>query len=133
MDSDGPKPEMLVGIFWLVQGQLIFDTTAISEAEPYGDLLGHSRSHIRFWESLKLTGAVPPETEYDEFPRGRVMANPKTHQTFVLLDDCIRRNSWFVSEIMRVMHLPENAVLDRDLHYRCPECLYGPAPADEDY
>jgi hypothetical protein len=35
-----------VGIFWLVNGKMVIDSTPLSEAEPYGDHRDHPRSHI---------------------------------------------------------------------------------------
>ena len=40
--------EPMVGIFWLFKGELIFDVTPVSAAEPYGDCVGHANSHIEF-------------------------------------------------------------------------------------
>ena len=39
-----------VGIFWLVKGELIFDTSPLDQAESYGEHLTHPRSHIDAWQ-----------------------------------------------------------------------------------
>src|SRR5450755_3771004 len=61
-----------VGIFWLVKGKLIFDSTPLADAEPYGDCKGHSRGHLKHWTQLQRDGIVPRDVEYEVNPRGRV-------------------------------------------------------------
>jgi hypothetical protein len=39
-----PQDASCLGIFWLVDGKLIIDSSPLSEAEPYGDHLTHPRS-----------------------------------------------------------------------------------------
>src|ERR1035437_9064241 len=67
------EPEPMVGIFWLYKGELIFDVTPVSAAEPYGDCVGHANSHIEFWTDLQRAGVIPLDVEYEEPPRGRVV------------------------------------------------------------
>jgi hypothetical protein len=121
----------LVGIFWLVGGRLILDTSPLREAEPYGDCLGHRASHHQCWAKLQVAGVIGPDLEYDDFPRGRVTANAKTNKFFLLLDRCIRNDKGKVAKIMMSMHLPKDTIIDTDLHYRCPTCLDGQNPLDD--
>lgn len=37
------EKEPFVGIFWVIDGRLVIDSTPLSEAEPYGDHLTHAR------------------------------------------------------------------------------------------
>ena len=72
-----------VGLFWRVGACLLVDRTPLESAEPYGDRLTHFTGHYEFWEALRAKGlrglraaSYPPEmatTEYDEWPRGRVV------------------------------------------------------------
>jgi len=39
----GGKEESRVGIFWLLNGKLLIDSTPLDEAERYGDFLTHPR------------------------------------------------------------------------------------------
>ena len=115
--------EPRVGIFWLVDGKTLIDSTSLSEAEPYGDHLTHPRGHIDVWEQWRLSGKVPAESEYEEFPRGRVMYNAKTRRFMLLADRCILRDKNVVRRIMSELKLPRNTATDTDSHYRCPACL----------
>jgi hypothetical protein len=70
--------------------------------------------------SFILTG----ESEYEEFPRGRVMYNTKTQRFTLLADRCILRDKDAVSRIMSELHLPgESTDKGTDAHYRCSACL----------
>ena len=55
-----------------LQRQAVTDSTPLSEAEPYGDVLTHAKGHIDYWTELQERGAIPIEVEYEEPPRGRV-------------------------------------------------------------
>lgn len=120
-------PEPHVGIFWVVRGSLLMDSTPLSEAEPHGDHLTHPRSHSDVWEQWRLGGRVPGESEYEEFPRGRVMFNTKTQRFTLLADRCILKNKSVVKKIMSAMNLPSRTTdKGTDEHYRCSAC--PPAP-----
>jgi hypothetical protein len=114
-----------LGIFWLVDGKLIIDSSPLSEAEPYGNHLGHPRSHIEVWEKYQRGGKVPIEMEYEQPPRGRVMFD-RTSETFTILaDKCILRRKDLIANVKSELNLPKRTRLSLDTHYRCFTCLYG--------
>ena len=115
--------EPRVGIFWLVDGKTLIDSTSLSEAELYGDHLTHPRGHAEVWEQYQRAGAVPADMEYEESPRGRVNYNAKTRQFMFLADRCILRDKGIVRRIMSEMGLPQKTTTDTDSHYRCSVCL----------
>jgi hypothetical protein len=123
-----------LGIFWLVDGKLIFDSSPLSEAEPYGDHITHPRSHVAVWSKLERRGLVPRGSEYEDYPRGRVIHHPATGEFTILADKCILRHKDLVIRIKKSLHLSERVKLDTDLHYRCPRCMRGKqASGDEDW
>ena len=125
-------PEPCVGIFWFFRDRIIIDSTPLSLAESYGDALGHTTSHIDYWTRLQRTGAVPPEVEYEEPPRGRVVYDQREQRFHLLADKCILGRRDVVGRIMDGLHLPPGKTTEgRDEHYRCSTCLY-PAAADDD-
>jgi hypothetical protein len=85
------KTEARLGIFWLVDGKLLIDSAPLSECEQYGDHLNYPGSHIDVWEQWLRIGKVPAPSEYEEFPRGRVIYSTRTStRTFTILADrCI--------------------------------------------
>ena len=118
------EPEPMVGIFWLFKGELIFDVTPVSIAEPYGDCMGHANSHIEFWTSLQNAGVIPLDVEYEEPPRGRVVYDVRIQKYFVYTDKCIRDKPAVVRRIFQDFSLPtDSAVITSDGHYRCRTCL----------
>jgi hypothetical protein len=121
-----------VGIFWLVKGELIFDSTTLNEAEPYGDHVTHPRSHIDVWNQFQQVGKVPRESEYEEYPRGRVMHHPSSGEFTILADPCILARKDLIAEITKALHLPAKTKIGTDPHYRCFTCLYGKDEDDED-
>jgi len=123
--------ESRVGIFWLVRNKLLFDTTPLNEVEPYGDHLTHPRSHIDVWEQFQRLGQAPRESEYEEYPRGRVMYHPATGTSLLLADKCILDRKDLVAQIKDALHLLTNTKLGTDPHYRCFRCLYGSDDDDD--
>ena len=128
----GDQHEPSVGIMWLVGGKLIFDATPLSEAEMYGDHLTHPRSHIAVWAQLQKLGAAPLESEYEEYPRGRVMYHPALEEFTILADRCILSRKDLIAQIKKELQLPKNTKTGTDPHYRCFTCLYG-REVDADY
>jgi hypothetical protein len=117
------KDEPQVGVFWLVGGKLLIDSTPVSAAEPYGVHLTHPRSHLEVWTLLQRSGKVSSESEYEEFPRGRVIYGTKTRRFTLLADKCILKEGDLVKRITSDMSLPNDAKIGPDSHYRCFACL----------
>src|SRR6202035_1481936 len=105
MKRQSPEDVPHVGIFWLLNGKLVIDSMPLGEAEPYGDHLTHPRSHIDVWGQWRLDGKAPGESEYEEFPRGRVMYNTKTQRFTLLADKCILKDKGMVSKIVSELNL----------------------------
>ena len=128
-----PEPEPHVGIFWLYEGRLVIDSTPLSKAEPYGEALTHARGHIKHWTELQHMGAISPDVEYEEPPRGRVGYDTKTERFWLRADSCILRRKDIVQRIMAALHLPpDKTSTGRDEHYRCAECMNRTFQREED-
>jgi hypothetical protein len=112
-----------IGIIYLVGGKLLIDSTPLTNAGRYGDSATHERGHIVYWDELVKVGMVP-NTEYEEFPRGRVSYNMTTRQFTLLADRCILRKKNIVRKILSRMNLPVRGTkVNTDSHYRCFRCL----------
>lgn len=130
MRSNQHEPR--VGIFWLIGSRLIIDSTPLGEAEPYGDCLGHSTSHIDFWTESQAHGELSRDTEYEEHPRGRVIFNKKLGRYSLSADRCIMRKKSVVTRIIKIMRLPISMTdILTDEHYRCFRCLETEFARDE--
>jgi hypothetical protein len=123
MKKSAQQPEPHVGIFWLIDRKLIIDTTPVSKAESYSTALNHPTSHIDYWTRLQRTGAVLPEVEYEELPRGRVVFDGREQRLKLYADACILRKKDVVKKLLRLLHLPDDTPLSTDPHYKCYRCL----------
>jgi hypothetical protein len=127
----------MVGIFWLFEDRLILDTSPLSEAEPYGDCLGHRTSHIDYWTAQQRLGTVSREVEYEEPPRGRVVFNKRTQRFDLYADRCILKRKLVVKRIMEAMPLPTNQTnigTDGQFgHYKCLKCLETSRAFEDDF
>jgi hypothetical protein len=126
------KGEALLGIFWLVRGKLLFDTTPLNEAEHYGDHRTHPRSHIDVWQQFQRIGKVPPESEYEEYPRGRVTHHPSSGEFTILADKCILDRKDLIARIKKELRLPAKTKIGTDPHDKYFKCLYGNDVDDDD-
>ena len=118
------KPEPMVGIFWVMGGKLILDTTPVSQAEKYGEAKTHPWGHLQHWTELQRIGAMSPDIEYDDPPRGRAVYFPRDEKFVVYADRCILARKCFLRQIMAEMNLPPSRTkTSSDEHYRCLRCL----------
>jgi hypothetical protein len=121
-----PKPvEPRLGICWLLQGKLLFDSLPLSESAQYHKYRIYPGSHIAVWEEWQRLGKAPTESEYEEFPRARLTYDTSTKIFTLLADQCILQRKDVIATIREEFHLPKRITLGTDSHYRCFHCLYG--------
>ena len=124
-----PPPH--VGIFWQVWNRtylhLITDSVPVDEAEAYGDFQTHG-AHAEYWEKLTamtrkafrqecLPGVILI-TEYDQWPRGRVVFNRETGR-FTLYADPKLQATGTIETIAAHFALPASRFdVQSDAHYR---------------
>lgn len=75
---------------------------------------------------------MPRDVEYEEHPHGRVTYGTNAQKSYLLGDRCILGDRGTVATIMRAMHLPENTIVDTDLHYKCPGCNKSKAQQEQE-
>lgn len=94
-----------VGPFWVVseKGQIIVLALPVSlkEAVPYGDMLTVEAGHYDYWFQLAHRGATrlrseglptaPVWSEYEEWPRGRVMYDTAASRFVIRADRQLHR------------------------------------------
>jgi hypothetical protein len=118
-EADAPS----VGIMYVVRGKLLIDSTPLDQAGRYGDFAIHEGGHIEYWAELIRSGLVP-NSEYEEFPRGRVAYDIKAGKFILLADRCILRRKSIVGKILSRLHIPpNNTEVSTDSRYRCFCCL----------
>ena len=118
------QPEPHVGIFWVVSGIPLVDSTPIDKADDCVGFINHPRSHYEYWNTLQSQGLVPAHMEYEESPRGRVIFNSSARRFTLYADKCILGNKSMVATILKELHLSMRTTkTDIDPHYRCFRCL----------
>ncbi len=117
-----------VGIFWRVGGVLVTDRSTLAEAESYGDCLTHAGGHYELWEqwrrlsaprlaSLGLAAHIA-STEYDEWPRGRIVYE-QPEPRFIIYADRRVQAPEVIGAVTTAFGLDgAQAVVKSDLHYR---------------
>ena len=122
-----------VGIFWGIpepggSWTILADATSLTEAEPYGDFLTHSRGHYDVWTQWQRTRATPGASrfisqaianhEYEFFPRGRIVYNTGTGR-FILYADLRLQQESTIARIASEFELAAGTFVVRsDEHYR---------------
>ena len=129
--TDEPGTGM-VGLFWIVEDDgravLIAHAVRLTEAVAYGDMLTVEMGHAEFWSDLAGRGgrslsaagisSVPIWSDYDEWPRGRVLYDGAA-RAFVIRADRQILGSAFLRLIVDRFYAPikETQVFSDD-HYR---------------
>jgi hypothetical protein len=111
-----------IGIIYLVGGELLIDSTPLTKARRYGDFRIHELGPIDYWAELVKSGRVP-NSEYEEFPRGRVAYYTKSDKFTLLADECILSQEGIVNKILAELNIPKDTEMGTDSHYRCFRCL----------
>jgi hypothetical protein len=117
-----------VGIFWRINNTLLVDRSELARAESYADRLTHPEGHYERWEAWRALGArrlrelgYPSEitsTEYEEWPRGRIVQDTKTGCFFVYTDRRLQtRETISVIKAAFGLHGMESTIMS-DPHYR---------------
>jgi hypothetical protein len=127
--SAEPVPtQPCLGIFWCVAGVLVIDRSMLDEGEPYGDCLTHAAGHYERWENWRALGverlrttSFPDRiasTEYDEWPRGRIVYETVA-QRFVLYADRRLQTRSLIDALKTAFGLHEaKVIVMSDPHYR---------------
>ncbi|HYG99027.1 MAG TPA: hypothetical protein VD837_07835 [Terriglobales bacterium] len=97
-----------VGIFWLLGGKLILDTTPINASNPNAYSVTHAKGHLAYWRELQRSGVVPSNIDHDEPPRGRVAYHRGDGQYVIYAVPFILANDAVLKRIGKAMELPED-------------------------
>ena len=110
-----------IGIFFVVNSEVMFDAVPLEQGELYGDTITFS-GHYDYW--LALVPKNPTEQrfkshEYDYFPRGRLVYFVKSNSFRLYADRCLKKAD--LKKVAETFHLPA-CQLARDEHYQCAGC-----------
>ena len=121
-----------VGIFWFVPeaagtSVLLCDLTPLESASHYGDMLTHDGGHATHWDHLADLGTAglralgkptaPAESEYDDWPRGRVVFDSRRHLFVIYADSHIQADPYIIVVRQTFGLLSSATVTASDDHY----------------
>ncbi len=117
-----------VGIFWRVAGVLVVDRSTLDNAEPYGDCITHAAGHYDRWQEWQALGGAGralagypdhiASTEYDEWPRGRIVYETPARRLVLYADRRLQQVA-MINALKTAFGLNQADVVVRgDSHYR---------------
>jgi hypothetical protein len=115
-----------VGIFWYIEGEIISYDKAWKELLPSKDgeeeHYDIKESHYNFWDRLKRYKPELKYDEYEDYPRGRVVALKKNGVLSfkVIASFDLINNPKFKKAIDKEYNLPFNTEWIADTHYENP-------------
>lgn len=113
-----------VGIFFVVNGDLVVDAVPLEQGEFYGDTVGFS-GHYDCWQALapkNPTEQLFKSHAYDYYPRGRVVYFKESGNFRLYADRCLKKTD--VEKVATTFQLTAYR-LARDEHYQCASCHQG--------
>ena len=111
-----------VGIFWDVNGRLIFVGANLEETVTIGRFARYPMTQETVWLNFRRNGIVPPDMGYDDPPRGRVVFNKVTRRFCLYADSCILGNDALIAKILSELNLPTEIEIGTDDFYQCAKC-----------
>jgi hypothetical protein len=104
-----------IGIFWVIDEEPLIEGTPLNEAGERVDFFS-PKSHSESWPSLQRLGIVPRNSEYEDYPRGRVDYDKETRSSILFADNCILQDKPMVQKILSGFHLPSHTKTNNIVH-----------------
>ena len=104
-----------VGLFFYVNGEFLFHSCKLADAEHYGDFLIYPESHFDIWEKYYEDDH---KVDFDYHPRGRVVYNKIKDEYIVYYDRCLDKKNISI----KLQYDDKNVILELDEHYQCHMC-----------
>lgn len=122
----------MLGLFWVVEAHgkalLIAHTVSMEQAISYGDMLTVETGHFEFWSELARRGprflrvagipTAPLWSEYEEWPRGRVLYDCAARRFIIRADPQLHRPAFVRIIADRFRFVTADASVLPDDHYR---------------
>ena len=110
-----------VGIYFVVNGEIVFDAVPLDQGESYGDAIDYS-GHYEYWQACipqNQTETLFKSHAYDYFPRGRVVYFKRTNSHRLYAECCITKAD--IEKVVALFQLSDYR-LARDEHDQCAGC-----------
>jgi hypothetical protein len=127
-----PPVSGYVGLFWIIEEKgdaiLLSHAVPLEQAAPYGDMLTVETSHQEYWSQQARRGAhalraerlptAPTWSEYEEWPRGRVIYDCANRRFNIRADRQLHRPAFIDMIAERFEIDAKTAAVLEDDHYR---------------
>lgn len=130
-ESLSPK----IGLFYVINGIVYGDMNDVRDIEPSPlGLKDSNNTHYGYWKfHMKSYYPEYRRLDYDYFPRGRIIYNPKSDEYVVYMDKCLD-NEKSKDLIIDEFNLPRDKTrFDSDEHYQCHSCNEEYVDVSENY
>lgn len=117
------RKELKVGIFWVVNGELIVDAVPLAKARENGSVIQHG-SHWEYWQKFAPVTheqVLLKSHNLDCYPRGRVVLLADTKRIVVYADRCVWTAKVLV-QIQEAFGISYAFRFNADHHYHCQFC-----------
>ncbi|MCW5827866.1 MAG: hypothetical protein KIT79_00990 [Deltaproteobacteria bacterium] len=102
--------------------KLVSAKTPLGKSESYGRFRNHPEGHLEQWEHWALEkGGLFAETDYDDWPRGRIVYDEESRIYLLYVDPQLQK---FSDRVIRHFSLPvKRTKILYDEHYRSRKLL----------
>ena len=108
-----------VGIFWIIEGNLILDTVSYNSLSvcDFDGTKDYPRTHYEYWENMKRS-KIPfaIENGWLDFLRGRVIYITQDKK-FLIITDISRFTDENKNQVVEEFNLPKNTEVVHNEHY----------------
>lgn len=105
----------LIGPFFFIRGDLIYNACTLSEGREQAGKLDNSYGHDQLYDANYKNG------DYIDYPRGRVVWDKTKEQAIIYIDHCINRET-VLAQVISAFEL-NKYVVEFDDHYHCKNCV----------
>jgi len=141
MEAGNHPKDAYVGPYWFIRDDsgrvfLMAHRCTLAKAEKYGEFLTCQHGHYDVWESCRARcstdriAGIVRDSEYEEWPRGRVVLNSVRSRFIVYADRQIAQHE--LQRVVKHFGIPAGRVVFmRDGHYQSTRSLHPDCGRDE--
>ena len=104
-----------VGLFFVIDGELMLHICDLSDGEQYGDFINFPESHDAVWQREY---SKKHQVDYDYYPRGCIIYNRLTGIYKIFYDSCVDATA----DELYLCYPDGRCEAHLDEHYQCCMC-----------
>ena len=109
----------ILAVFWFYKDNFYGQEDVINGKSTIaaGDYMQLDADHFFIWDRYRKRMGLPPQVDYDEIPRGRILFHILTHRFIVIGSKDIINNEKVRNQLLSYYGLPSNTEFRWDEHY----------------